>query len=94
VRALRLLIETKEAHGAFNLTAPNPVPNRTLAQLIGQEMGRPSFVPVPRFAMRLAFGEVAEVVLNGQRVVPKRLIDLGFGFHFATAEAALQDLLA
>jgi uncharacterized protein (TIGR01777 family) len=93
VRALRFLIETEEARGSYNLTAPEPATNGELAKLIGQLMGRPSFVPVPGFAMRLAFGEVAEVVLKGQRAVPQRLLDLGFEFCFPAAEAALQDLL-
>jgi hypothetical protein len=93
VRALRFLIESEEASGAFNLTAPNPVRNGEMAKLIGKVMGRPSFIPVPGFALRLAFGEVAEVVLRGQRAVPQRLLDLGFTFDFPEAEAALQDLL-
>jgi uncharacterized protein (TIGR01777 family) len=92
-RTLRFLIENEEASGAFNLTAPNPVTNGELAKRIGRVMGRPSFIPVPGFAMRLAFGEVAEVVLQGQRAVPQRLLDLGFEFDFPEAEAALQDLL-
>ncbi len=92
-RALRFLIEKEEARGAFNLTAPNPVTNRDLARIIGRVMGRPSFIPVPGFAMRLAFGEVAEVVLQGQRALPQRLLDLGFEFRHAQAEAALRDLL-
>lgn len=92
-RALRFLIETEEARGALNLLAPNPMRNGDLAKLIGKAMGRPAFLPVPGFAMRLAFGEVADVVLKGQRAVPKRLLDLGFEFSFPTAETALQDLL-
>jgi uncharacterized protein (TIGR01777 family) len=92
-RALRFLIESDGARGAFNLTAPNPVTNGELAKLMGKIMGRPAFVPVPGFAMRLAFGEVADVVLKGQRVVPQRLLDLGFEFRLPTAEAALKDLL-
>jgi hypothetical protein len=92
-RALRFLIENEEASGAFNLTAPNSITNGELARLIGRLMGRPAFVPVPGFAMRLAFGEVADVVLKGQRAVPKRLLDLGFDFRFPNAEAALEDLL-
>jgi len=92
-RSLRFLIETEEARGAFNLTAPNPVTNRELARIIGRVMGRPSFIPVPGFALRLAFGEVAEVVLQGQRALPQRLLDLGFEFRHAQAEAALRDLL-
>jgi uncharacterized protein (TIGR01777 family) len=93
VRAQRFLIETEEANGAFNLTAPNPVTNGELARIIGKVMGRPSFIPVPGFALRLAFGEVAEVVLQGQRAVPQGLLDLGFKFEFSEAEPALQDLL-
>jgi uncharacterized protein (TIGR01777 family) len=92
-RALRFLIENEEARGAFNLTAPNPVTNGELAKLIGRVMGRPSWFPLPGLAMRLAFGEVAEVVLRGQRAVPRRLLDLGFEFRFLAAEAALEDLL-
>jgi uncharacterized protein (TIGR01777 family) len=93
VRALRFLIETKEASGAYNLTAPDPMTNGDLAKLIGKIMGRPACIPVPGFAMRTAFGEVADVVLKGQRAVPQRLLDLGFEFQFAAAEAALKDLL-
>ena len=92
-RAIRFLIENEEAQGAFNITAPNPVPNGELARSIGKAMGRPSWIPVPGFALRLAFGEVAEVVLKGQRAVPQRLLDLGFEFRFPAAEVALQDLL-
>jgi uncharacterized protein (TIGR01777 family) len=92
-RALRFLIETEEASGAFNLTAPESITNGEMARLIGRLMSRPSFVPVPGFAMQLAFGEVSDVVLKGQRVMPKRLLDLGFAFRFPNAESALQDLL-
>ncbi len=92
-RALRFLIENEETRGAINITAPSPVTNRELAKAIGKVMGRPSWIPVPGFALRLAFGEVAEVVLKGQRAVPRRLLDLGFEFRFAEAEAAMKDLL-
>ena len=92
-RALRFLIENEQARGAINISAPNPVPNGELAKGIGQAMGRPSWFPIPGFALRLAFGEVAEVVLKGQRAVPERLLDLGFAFQFPAAEAAMKDLL-
>jgi uncharacterized protein (TIGR01777 family) len=92
-RALRFLIETEEGHGAYNLTSPQPVKNRELARYIGRIMRRPSFIPVPGFALRLAFGEVSDVVLKGQRVMPKRLLELGFDFLFPSVEAALMDLL-
>jgi NAD dependent epimerase/dehydratase family enzyme len=54
---------------------------------------RPAFVPVPTFALRLALGEMSIVVLEGQRTIPRRLLDLGFTFRFPEAEAALRDLL-
>lgn len=92
-QALSFLIDTEEAQGPFNLTAPHPVRNLELARLIGRTMGRPALIPVPGFALRLAFGEVAEVVLKGQRAVPQRLLDLGFEFRYPKAEPALQDLL-
>jgi uncharacterized protein (TIGR01777 family) len=92
-RALRFLIETEEARGAFNLTAPNPARNAEFARCIGTIMRRPAFIPIPAFAMKLAFGDVADIVLKGQRAVPKRLLDLGFAFRFPTVEAALANLL-
>jgi uncharacterized protein (TIGR01777 family) len=91
--AIRFLIENEEASGPFNLTAPEPLTNAEFGKTIGRVMGRPSFMPVPAFAMRLAFGEVSSVVLEGQRAIPKRLLGLGFTFRFPSAESALQDLL-
>lgn len=91
--AIRFLIENEEASGPLNLTAPEPMTNAEFGKTIGRVMGRPSFVPVPAFAMRLAFGEVSSVVLEGQRAVSKRLLDLGFTFRFPDAESALRDLL-
>lgn len=93
VAAIRFLIEMAEAAGVFNLTAPNPLTNAGFGQVVGRVMGRPSFMPTPAFAMRAVFGEMATLLLDGQRAVPKRLLELGFQFRFPHAEAALQDLL-
>ncbi len=92
-RAIRFLIEREEASGPFNLAAPNPVTNAEFARVLGRVMGRPSIIPLPAFAMKLAFGEVASVLLEGQRALPRRLLDLGFTFRFPDAEAALRDLV-
>ncbi|MBC8509861.1 MAG: TIGR01777 family protein [Chloroflexi bacterium] len=94
VRAIRFIIETETAAGVFNLTAPNPLPNKDFGASLGKVMRRPSLIPLPGFVMRLMFGEVATVVLDGQRVLPDRLIDFGFEFRFPTAQAAFRDLLA
>jgi uncharacterized protein (TIGR01777 family) len=94
VSATRFLIENEKASGPFNLAAPNPLTNAGFAKVLGKVMRRPSFVPVPGFALKMAFGEVADILLEGQRAIPQRLIDLGFQFQFPEAEAAVRDLLA
>ncbi|MCX6031228.1 MAG: TIGR01777 family oxidoreductase [Chloroflexi bacterium] len=93
VAAIRFLIENRSATGAFNLAAPNPLTNAGFGKILGKVMGRPSFVPVPGFALRLLLGEMATTVLDGQRAVPRRLLESGFTFRFPDAEAALRDLL-
>jgi uncharacterized protein (TIGR01777 family) len=93
VRAIRFLMDNAEAQGAFNLCAPMPLRNAELGRVVGKVMRRPSFLPMPAFAMKLLLGEKSVIVLDGQRQLPKRLLELGFEFRFPTAEAALQDLL-
>jgi uncharacterized protein (TIGR01777 family) len=90
--AIDFLMKTDGASGPFNLTAPNPLTNAEFARVLGKVMNRPSLIPVPGFAMNLMFGEVSTVVLDGQRVLPKRLLDLGYTFKFTDSEAALRDL--
>jgi hypothetical protein len=92
--AIRFLIENEQAAGPFNLTGPHPLKNKVFSKTLGKVIGRPSWLPIPGFVMRILFGEVATVVLDGQRVLPKNLQALGFEFQYPTAEAALRDLLA
>jgi uncharacterized protein (TIGR01777 family) len=92
VRAIRFLLEADRAAGPFNLTAPEPVTNRELSRALGEALGRPSFLKAPGFALRLALGEMADVVLEGQRAVPERLLAAGFEFEFPNVRAALADL--
>jgi len=93
VGAIRFLIENKAASGPFNLTAPFPLTNAKFSRLLGQRLRRPSLLPAPEFALRLLFGEMATVLLDGQRAIPKRLLQLGFTFQFPEAGPALTDLL-
>lgn len=93
VAAIRFLIEHERASGPFNLVAPQPSTNAEFAKALGKVMGRPSWLPVPAFALKLALGEVASTVLEGQRALPGKLLDLGFEFRYPDAEAALRDLL-
>jgi NAD dependent epimerase/dehydratase family enzyme len=60
---------------------------------LGHVLGRPSFLPLPGFAMKIMFGEMAQTLLQGPRAIPQHLQELGFEFQFPKAEAALRDLL-
>lgn len=93
VRAIEFLIETEAASGPFNVTAPHPVTNAEFSRALGQAVGRPARLPVPSSVLRLVLGEMSTVILQGQRAVPRRLLDLGFTFRFAELDTALRDLL-
>ncbi len=93
VAAIRYLIDHQTARGPFNLTAPTPLTNAEFGRVLGRVLGRPAVMPTPGFALRLAFGEMATVLLDGQQAVPRRLQELGFTFRFPEAEAALRNLL-
>jgi uncharacterized protein len=92
VRAIRFLIENGRANGPFNLCSPNPVTNRRFSKVLGKVLKRPSFIPVPAFMLKLILGEMSTVLLEGQRVVPKRLQELGFKFQFPEIEPALREI--
>ncbi len=86
-------LEDPRASGPMNASAPEPVRNRELASAIGKVLGRPSLVPAPAFALRLALGEMAGAVLASQRVVPRKALELGYRFRFRAIDEALRDLL-
>jgi uncharacterized protein (TIGR01777 family) len=92
VGAIRFLIENASASGPFNLCAPHPLTNAEFSRVLGKVMGRPSLIPTPAFALNTVFGEVAALVLTGQRVIPKKLLEAGYTFKYPDAEAALRDL--
>jgi uncharacterized protein (TIGR01777 family) len=93
VKAMRFLLESETADGPYNLTAPDPVTNKEYGKVLGRVLKRPSFFPIPAFAMRLLVGEVATVVLDGQRAIPKRLQEAGYPYQFTDLERALRDLI-
>jgi uncharacterized protein len=90
VGAILFLLDTDDARGVFNLTAPAPVTNKVLSKTLGRVLRRPAVAPAPGFALRLVFGEMAQVVTTGQRVVPKRLQELGYRFRRPELEDALR----
>ncbi|HUN21739.1 MAG TPA: TIGR01777 family oxidoreductase [Anaerolineales bacterium] len=94
VRAIMWLIENTNARGAYNLTAPEPLTNSKFGSVLGKVIGKPSLLPAPSFALKALFGEMSTILLDGQRAVPRRLLDEGFQFKFNTAEQALRDLFS
>ncbi|WP_242602193.1 TIGR01777 family oxidoreductase [Legionella nagasakiensis] len=90
IRAFHFLLEHPDLIGAFNITSPNPVPQKEFARLLAKAMHRPLFLKTPAFVIRLLFGEMGECLINrGQRVVPKRLPEEGFKFAYPDLEEAL-----
>jgi uncharacterized protein (TIGR01777 family) len=91
---VQFLIDHPSAHGTFNATAPNPVTMKEFCRTLGDVLGRPSWAPVPDFALRLALGEMAEIVLTGQRAVPAAAEKLGYRFRYPALPAALKNILS
>lgn len=87
-------LDDDRVSGVLNATAPNPATNREFAKALGRALGRPAVVPVPGFVLDLKFGpEFGRVLRGGQRVVPRRALDLGYEFEFPRLDEALEDLL-
>jgi uncharacterized protein (TIGR01777 family) len=93
VALIRFLITQETAAGPFNGTAPEPVTNAEFARTLGRVLRRPAILPMPGFALKLIVGEMAEILLSGQRVIPQAALDQGFRFRFPTLDAALRDVL-
>ena len=90
VRFVEWALENQSARGVYNATAPEPVRNRDFTRVLGRALHRPAILPAPAFALRAAFGEMAdEMLLGGQRVVPRRAEREGFRFDHPTLDASL-----
>jgi uncharacterized protein (TIGR01777 family) len=89
-----LALDNSDARGPLNGTAPNPETNREFSKALGRALHRPSFLRTPKFILRVALGEVANVITTGQRVLPQRALALGYAFRFPEVDQALHDLLA
>jgi|SRR6185295_5202779 len=87
------LMENPQATGPFNATAPQPVTMKTFASSLGRALHRPAVFPVPGLALRLALGEVADILLTGQHVEPRRAREAGFKFQFTDVDSALADIV-
>ncbi|MHC5726194.1 MAG: thylakoid membrane protein ThyD [Nostoc sp.] len=83
-----------EIEGVYNATAPNPVRMTDLSQTLGRVMNRPSWLPVPSFAIEALLGDGAIVVLEGQQVIPKRTVETGFEYKYPNLQSALTQILS
>jgi uncharacterized protein (TIGR01777 family) len=93
LRAIEWAINTGSARGVYNITAPEPVRNREFARMLGRTLRRPAFLAAPGFALRAVFGEMAsEILLGGQRVLPRRVRAAGFVFEYPSLEGSLRHL--
>ena len=92
VRAIRFLLENDKARGAYNLAAPNPLSNADFMRFMAKALRRPYWLRVPAGAFRL-LGEMSTLLIDGQFVIPQRLVNQGFIFDFESAFDALKNLL-
>jgi uncharacterized protein len=94
VRVIEFVIQSRNISGPVNVVAPNPVTNLEFTRSLAGALRRPAVLPVPAFALRLAFGEMAEAtILQSERVVPARLSASGFDFEYPKLDAALRAIL-
>ncbi len=94
IKLIHFALENETLRGAVNAVAPNPVTNEEFTKMLGKALHRPTVLPIPTFAIKLMFGEMGEtLLLQGARVLPKRLLDAGFEFQFSNLEEAMKHVL-
>jgi uncharacterized protein (TIGR01777 family) len=94
VGAIRHALLTESLGGPANAAAPQPVTNEEFTKTLGKVLGRPTLLPMPAFAARLMFGEMAdELLLSSARIQPSKLLATGYAFRYPELEAGLQHLL-
>ena len=94
VGAMRFIMEKEDLMGVVNGTSPNPATNADFTKALGGVLRRPTLFPVPEFGLKLLFGEMAQILLEGQKVKPQKLLAAGFAFRHPELEEALSDIVA
>jgi hypothetical protein len=89
--AILFELDNEAVSGPVNLTAPEPATNRELSKALGRVLHRPAIAPVPALAVKALYGQMAEIVITGQRAIPKKLTELGYRFKRPDLEEALRD---
>ncbi|MCG8670635.1 MAG: TIGR01777 family oxidoreductase [Pseudomonadales bacterium] len=93
-KMILFLLNDNRCSGAYNATAPEPVTNSELTAALGKAMGRPTLLPAPGFALKLALGEASILLLGGQNAPPKKALQDGFKFQYTTIDHCLKDCVA
>ncbi|KAA0942147.1 TIGR01777 family protein [Sporosarcina sp. ANT_H38] len=91
-RGIAFALDNTSLYGPVNVTSPFPKRMKYFGKTIGSVLNRPHWIPVPSFAMKIVLGKKSALVLEGQHVLPEKLLDNGFKFHYPTLESALNDL--
>ena len=92
--AINFLIKNQELTGVFNLTSPNPVQNYQFTKILGKILNRPAFFNMPEFVVKILFGQMGEaLLLNGQKVLPKKILEAKYQFEFADLELSLKNII-
>ncbi|MFY4776470.1 TIGR01777 family oxidoreductase [Metabacillus sp. RGM 3146] len=86
-------IENKKINGPMNVTAPNPVQNKTFGKTLAKAMNRRHWLPAPAFALKAAIGEMSMLVLDGQRAIPKKALEQKYAFSYPTLDEALTNII-
>ena len=90
---VKFAIENDNVSGILNTTSPNPVTNKEFSNILGKVLHRPSFIPVPAFALKLLLGEMSDILLGGQKVIPANALKHEYKFKYAELEGALRKIL-
>jgi uncharacterized protein len=93
VQSILHLVYNDENKGIFNIVSPNPTSNEEFSNLLAESLNRPCLFKIPKFTLELMYGEGACVVLKGQKVLPKRLLESSYKFQYPDLKLALNDLL-
>lgn len=93
VGVIIMALENERASGPINATAPEAQTNREFSNTLGRVLNRPSWMPVPGFALKLLLGDVADMLVRGQRVAPRKAQELGYQFKYPRSEDALRNLI-
>lgn len=93
IRMVRFIIEHDEITGPVNGTSPAPARMKDFSKILGEVLKRPSWFPVPGFVLKIALGQMSEMLLHGQRAIPQKISDIGFEFKFPDLRSALEDAL-